>query len=353
MKVLLAGDLHGPDLGANFHMIMPKLAHGFARAGYGVQAFNDRQAARYATPLHSRKLGRRRANAQLLTLCRNFQPDLLLLGHCETIANDTLVAAREPVPGLRIAYLNVDPLPDCAHDNYQRIAQRTDVVDRIFVTTAGDKLRQFAGNRARVHFMPNPIDPSIETLRQFDAPAERLPVDLFFGFMGRAKPGDAQGEQDPRVAIASELKRRLPDAALDLRGLDQSPVRGQRYFDAIARARMGLNFSRFSDHYLYSSDRMSHYVGSGLLTLIDRATGFGELFGEDELAFYGDRDELVAKIEHYRQNDGARRAVAEAGWRRGHQLFEVTRIARYIAETVFETGASERYEWPTEAARPL
>lgn len=353
MKVLIAGDVYGADLGANFHMIQQKFVHGFARNGHAVQVFNDRQTARYATPLHNRKLGTRRANSRFLETCRNFRPDLVFLGHCEIIRNDTLEAARREVPGMRIAYRNVDPIYDFAHDNQARIQARTDTVDTIFVTTAGERLRPFAGGRAHVHFMPNPVDPAVETLRQFDKPAGELPVDVIYGFMGLQKSAETATGEDGRLRIARQLKQRLPETRFEVRGLDAPPVRGKAYFDAIARARIGLNYSRVNDHYLYSSDRMAHYMGCGLLTLVDRATGFGDLFGEDEIAFYDDLDDLVAQIAHYRDDDGARQRVAEAGWRKAHKLFDVARVARYVEATVFGSAQDESYEWPTEAARPL
>ena len=43
---------------------------------------------------------------------RKRRPDLLLLGHCELIKNETVDAIRADNPSLRIAYRNVDPLPD-------------------------------------------------------------------------------------------------------------------------------------------------------------------------------------------------------------------------------------------------
>ena len=350
MKVLIAGDVCGADLGANFHMIQQKFVHGFARNGHAVQVFNDRQTARYATPFHNRKLGTRRANARFLETCRNFRPDLVFLGHCEIIRNHTLEAVRSAVPGVRIAYRNVDPIHDLAPDNRARIAARTQTADTIFLTTAGERLRPFAGGRARVHFLPNPVDPAVETLRQFDHPAESLPADVVYGFMGLQKARETATGEDNRLRMSKLLKRRLPETRFEIRGLDFPPVRGQAYFDAIARARMGLNYSRVNDHYLYSSDRMAHYTGCGLLTLVDRATGFDDLFSDDELGFYEDVDELVELIAHYRDDDGARRRVAEAGWRRAHALFDVARVARYVEATVFGTRPAEGYEWPTAAA---
>ena len=352
MKVLVVGDVYGADRGNNFFMIQQKFVHGFARNGHAVHVFNDRQQARYGTFFHSRKLGRGAANRALVETADNLRPDLVFLGHCEIIENATLSEIRRLVPGVGIAFFNVDPIHDFQHDNQTRIMNRTHSVDAIFSTTAGDKLRAFAGGTAAVHHMPNPVDPSVEALRQDEQPADRLPVDVFFGFMGQQTVRDPGTGEDVRIAVAKRLKQRLPEVRFEVRGLDFPPVRGQRYLDAIGRARMGLNVSRVSHHYLYSSDRMAHYVGCGLLTFISRASGFGELFREDELAFYDDEDELAQRIQWFRDNDDERRRVATAGRQRIHRLFDVSRLAKYATEATFGLPYSETYEWPVEPAAP-
>jgi len=348
MKVLLVGDVFGADRGGHFFMTKQKFLAGFVRNGHSVHVFNDRQEARYATIMHSRKFGRKPANRALVETARNYCPDLIFLGHCEIIGNDTLAEIRRLLPSVRIAYNNVDPIHDFKHDNHDRIMNRTTSVDAIFSTTAGEKLRKFAGRRAAVRHVPNPVDPSVEVLRQDEQPGDALPVDVFFAFMGRQSVRDPETGEDIRVAVAKRLKQRLPDVRFEIRGLDHPPVRGQAYLDAIARARMGVNLSRVSHHYLYSSDRMAHYAGCGLLTFVNRATGFGELFTEDELAFYDDEDELAERIQWFRDNDDARRRVAAAGRQRIHALFDVSRLARYVTEATFDIPYTDAYEWPTE-----
>src|SRR3546814_12944889 len=105
-----SSDLFGRELGDEFYMILPKLLHGFIRLGCNVQVFNDREVARVSTPLLSSAAGRAAANRKLLQTCRNFQPDLVLLGHCKIIENRTLDALRASCPGQRIAYRTVDTL---------------------------------------------------------------------------------------------------------------------------------------------------------------------------------------------------------------------------------------------------
>ena len=75
---------------------------------------------------------------------------------------------------------------------------------------------------------------------------------------------------------------------------------GAEYQRVFSNTAMGLNINRSNHDYLYSSDRMAHLMGNGALALMDERTGFGDLFGKDEIAFYKDEDELYKKIDYYR-----------------------------------------------------
>jgi glycosyltransferase involved in cell wall biosynthesis len=98
--------------------------------------------------------------------------------------------------------------------------------------------------------------------------------------------------------------------------------------------------------FLYSSNRMSLLVGNGLLTFIDRHTGFDTIFADDELPFYNDEDELVEKIRFYKNNDAERRKLAERGWRRIHQAFDTELVGQYIVDLSFGDKPSRDYAWP-------
>src|SRR3546814_17234298 len=109
--------------------------------------------ARGSRPLLRSGAGRAAANRKLIKACRNFRPDLLLLGHCELIKNETVDAIRADNPGLRIAYRNVDPLPDLP--NLARIRRRADVADAIFLTSASPIHGVPPASRPCVSFSPN------------------------------------------------------------------------------------------------------------------------------------------------------------------------------------------------------
>jgi len=336
-KVLMAGNLFGRELGNEFYMVLPKLLHGFVRLGCNVHVFNDREIARGSTPLLSSSVGRAAVNRKLLTTAENFRPDLLLLAHCDLIENATLDALRAKLPDLRISYRNVDTLTDAK--NRARIRRRAAAVDAVFATTAAPIHGVPPESRARVHFMPNPVDPAFDTGRSFSRSDQAH--DLFFAV------GTRHGS-DQRLDLVNAALARLPALRADIRGTGDRPaLRGAAFLEAMADCRMGLSISRPDDVYLYASDRMSQLLGNGLLTFQARSSGFQDLFGEDEIAFYDGLDELVDKLQFFATNDAARRRTAEAGWRAAHSMFASHRVAKYILERSFDQPLSESYPWPT------
>ncbi|MDX1711704.1 MAG: glycosyltransferase [Rhodovibrionaceae bacterium] len=345
LNVLLVGNFYGAGNAGAYYMIMPKLMNGFIRAGHNAYAYNDREIARARNPFGSRKFGILPANERLVEVARDLRPELVVLGHCEMIWNRTLARMREAAPGTRIVYRNVDPL--IHEQNRKDIARRSGHVDGIFVTTAGEPLREFAtapsgGNPGTfVTFMPNPIDPAIDWRRSFAAQSHA--ADVFFA----AGP---LGADDPRKTFVERLQAAVPQARFDLHGkpFGRPFLFGAAYLEALAAAKMGLSVNRTDDFAFYASDRMAQMTGNGLLTFVHRGAGFQELYGEDALAFYDSAEEAAEKLRFYLKDDSAWRKAAEAGWRRSHELFDSTRIARWIVDAAFDGGPSQDYGFPTK-----
>ncbi|CAA7611883.1 conserved hypothetical protein [Magnetospirillum sp. UT-4] len=328
--------------GAGFAGVQFKLTNGLIRAGHHVLAFSDRDAARAATPFRSRKVGTRGANRALLDVAAAFRPDIVLFGHADTIAAETLGQIRQLVPGVRLAQWNVDPLFDV--ENLTRIRAKLGDVDWTFVSTAGPMLSSLAGRR--VAFLPNPVDPSIERGRGFEA--RDRPYDVFYAVGSAAIGRNHCGIDSTAAAIAGRLRTRLAGVSFLLPGIEGPHVEGADFDAAMVSAKMGLNISRRNDVPLYSSDRFAHLAGNGLLVFIDRATGYGDLFGEDELAFYSTEDELAAKIQRFAGDDPARMRMAHRGWLAYHAMFGATRVARYMLEVMEERADPSAFAWRPE-----
>jgi hypothetical protein len=346
MRILHVANFNLRNSGQDYFLTARKLTTAFTRIGHAVYDFSDRDVARAATPMGAKLLGIAAVNRQFLDLVDNFRPDLICLGHADTVRAETVSEARQIHPQVRVLQWNHDPLFD-SH-NVAAIAGKLDVVDATFITTGGSGLTQFSRPGQSVAYMPNPQDRSIEEGRAFER--TDLPVDLIY-CVGPAGALRQVGERLMDVtSFCRELRSSLPELACYFPGLDGEPrLGGASYHAALSVSRMGLSLSRRSDNYLYSSDRMAHLMGNGVLTLIDRRTGFGDVFNEDEAAFYDSLDALQSTLRRFRADEDARRAVAEAGWEKAHRIFDSRVIARYLIELTFGLPLSGDYGWPLQA----
>ena len=345
MRILHVGNFGSRAKGAFLHSVAPKLSRGLIRAGHQVVDFADRDVARAGTVFGARKLGGAHANRTLIRVAHDMRPDLLLLGHADTIGADTIATLRRAMPSMRVLQWNVDPLFE--PDNIRRLRGKTEMVDATLVSTAGDALAPLRRPGMRLGYFPNPVDFSIESGRADLADA--LPHDLFFACGHPSRPRRTLFGRDWDMDdFIAELRRRVPGLRTCLAGLDGRPhLAGAPYQDALANCAAGLNASRRNDAFLYSSDRMAHMVGNGQAILIDRATGFDTLFGPGEMAFFSTMDELAALLARMIAEPAWRRAVANAGRSRYHALFNETLVARYVIDVAFDTLDPGDYGWPT------
>lgn len=341
MKIVHVSHFSMRENGANYYAIQYKLSSGLTRLGHFVYNYSDRDMAN-ANPLRIRKLGEGRANRKLIEACHNVRPDLLLLGHCTIITEDTIREIRARHPGIRIAHWNCDGL--FVERNLARLRALAPLVDMSFVTTAGEDLRQVVTDGGRACFMPNPLDRAIESLRVFEQADVANDLVFLTGF---------NRYDTEKLEKCNLIRARLPDLKFDVRGLYGVPgVHGAELFDVLAQAKMGLNISKRNNVYLYSSDRMSQLMGCGILALVDRRTGFGEIFAPDELVTYGGDEEMIDRIDYFRQHDGERRKTAAAGWQRAHAIFSETVASQWILDITFDRPLSQTYAWPTAIIGP-
>lgn len=344
LKIIHVANLMLKAKGAGYFGVSFKLSNGLARAGHNVLNFADRDIARASTIFRSTKPGIPAVNRKLLEVAADFAPDLILFGHADTIRPATLAALREALPDVKLVQWNVDPLFES--DNVERINSKIAMVDYSFISTAGPMLEALGAGRYPVAFLPNPVDPSIERARCFEYAREELAHDLFFPAGLGTEPRFHAGRMTCGDEIATLLLSRIPRLRCDFPGVNGAPRKfGRPYEIALESAAMGLNLSRRNDVYLYTSDRMAHLCGSGQLTFIDRATGYGELFDENELAFYSTEDELLDRLEGFLADDDARRRTARAGWTAYRALFDTRRVAEYILAVLYDDIDPATHRW--------
>jgi len=313
-----------------------KLNCGAVRNNWRICEFSDRDMARLLAPLGIRAIGGMIANRKLALTARNFQPDIMLLGHCDYIKNETLAAIRKSCPGIRIGHFNVDPLWQA--ETRAQMDDRRDSCDALFATTAGDVLKQWCTGRNVVAYMPNPSDPSMEN--DDNGAKYGFERDLFFA--GNPREGD------PRWELLDQL---LPK----LKGVRTSIYRGglwgAAYEKVLATSKMSLNLNRREGDKWYSSDRIAHLMGYGILTFQSAKNAMQDFLSPSETVYFDDAEDLAEKIHRYQADDTARAKIASAGRARYHELFNGARVLRYMVETMLGERYSESYEWASEVYR--
>lgn len=338
MRVLNVGNFYYARQAQLFYVMCRKLSNGFVSNGHNVYNFDDRMMARVANIIPSRSLGKRRVNEAFFSCCLHFQPDLIVLNFADLITPQTLQKVRDKFPDIRIANVFLDPLD--GQRNRRRVAVYQKVVDVSFVTTAGAAFAKLQEQVPNLYFIPNAVDKRVENENIFAKTDQ--PHDVFFSV------GSYKGSPE-RVDKALELARWVPHANYNYFGFGGIPsIWGMRYFSEMASARIGLNFSRFEDHYLYTSDRLAHYMGNGLLTVLDRASGLERFFNDEEAVFFSSIEELAEKVEYFLAHDALRQKLAQAGHDKIHALHNVELVCQYIMERSFDKPLSQSYEWPTE-----
>lgn len=341
MRILYVGNAQGFQNADKFYLFPQRLTNGLTRNGHNVYIFNDRDVARYYGWFKSSTLGAARMNAELVKTCEAFAPELIILAHCAMVTNETLDRLRSRLKDVVIVHRNVDPLSD--EGNVRRIRERVGHVDGIFVTSAGEILKQFSSERTFSAFIPNPVDAAIDTGRAFANP--EADIDLFFA---GANLGEGHNRTNLIQQILAGMKGQDFIAKVVGAGLNNDRLFGNEFMRTLARSKTGVIVNKSEDFYLYASDRMSQYLGNGLMVYAPSQPRYEDLFSRDEIVTYDNSEDCLEKVRYYHLHDSERRRIAENGHAKAHRIFDCALIARYMVDMAFGRMEGQSYPWPYE-----
>ena len=287
-----------------------RINNGFIRLGHSNLEFSDRDILHHNKRINDLK-GSKFLNEKLKKTCYNYKPDLIVLGHADSINPNTLGELKDDYPNLKIAQWFLDPLnkrgPDYSQ-NKRRILDKLEHVDANFITTSPQAL-SFLSSKKRNFFIPNPSDPSFETLNNFE---KNCNTDVFALSHGVHRGKLKSGKYDERAIFLENLIKITNHVKFEFYGLNNvQPIWADHYFKTISNAKMGLNLSRGEAIKYYSSDRITQIVGNGLVCLIDEKTGYRDYFSNDEMVFYKNLSDLSEKIKKISRDDKLRRKIAK------------------------------------------
>ena len=348
MRILIVGGNQLKYAATRYYDYANKLSNGFVRNKHTVLRFFDRDVARLNNFFRSRKMGVTGSNKNLLDQAQSFGPDLVVFIHADVITPETLNRLRERHSGIKLAQLSIDPL--FIPGTLVRLNKKSALLDATFITTAGKGLTRISGGQA-AYYIPNIVDPSIEIGRAFETDGD---IDLIFACGSFDKFGE-----DPRKTTVDLIRNRLPQIEFPEHvSSETGGLWGVDYMETLGRSRCGLNLSReregpmnlatLDDLYVYSSDRISHLTGNGVLTFSNSKYKIDKLYGDDEMIYYDNDEDLVSKIAFFLENDDLRRRIAKKGWEKAHQHLNERLGAQFITDVLYNKNFSHPYIWPTE-----
>ena len=322
-----------------------RINNGFIRLGNSVLEFSDRDIQKNYKS-YSDIYGSRSLNDKLKKTCYNFKPDLIVLGHADLVSPDILGDLKDEYPFLKIAQWFLDPLningPDF-NKNKNRILDKSKFIDANFITTSPDVLN-FLPNDVENFYIPNPTDPSIETLNNFN---NNCLNDVFFALSHGVHRGKLKySTVDNREKFINKLLSISKDIKFDIYGINNvQPIWADQYFKNISNSKMGLNLSRGSPIKYYSSDRISQITGNGLVTLIDEKTGYRDFFNDKEMVFYSNVYDLKEKISKISRDEKLRKSIGRNGKKKYSKFFNSNLVADFIINKTLEINPKKKYLW--------
>jgi len=304
-----------------------KISLGLAENGHYILPFSIHDIARQKSWQCNKKAGAKKANLALIETCKNTNPDLLLLGHSQTISRSTLEIIKTNHPNIKIAQWFCDWLYSKKKDHFQFIFNRLDLLDSFFATTAGTHIEAFNQKGCRATFIPNLVHKGIENLQVF----KQKQFDYDLVFMGTDKR-----EPERRAILENILTKIDSKFKVGVFGSLENPsIFGAEKESILARSKASLNLTRIPEPMLwYSSDRISTLTGNGLLTCTHTKPKLHELYGEDALLYYSSTEDLIEQLQKQLHSDQWR-ITAKKGWEIAHERFNAKRITSLMIEFIY------------------
>ena len=330
--------------GRLFYNTGKRINNGFIRLKHSVLEFSDRDIVSYYRKLTDIN-GSRKLNQKLIEVISNYLPDLIILGHADLVDFNTLKFIKKNYPDIKICQWFLDRMDSDWSKNLIRFKDKMSLMDANFCTTDPKTLN--LSKKIPIYYMPNPVDESFETLKNFEK--DYLNNDVFFAMSHGVHRGILKkGKFDERENFITKLQSLIPNVRFDLYGMkNHQPIWADNFINALSKSKIGLNLSQGKPLKYYSSDRFAQLIGNGLLVFIHEKTKFSHFFNNKEIVTYKNVHDLAKKINKFNQNDKLRKKIAKNGYKKYFKYFNSTIVADFIIQKTLG-NQKKYYFWETK-----
>ena len=319
-----------------------RINNGLIRLGHNVYQLSDRDIISSNRSILNPS-SKKTLNKKIIEICENFKPNLIILGHADSVKLETLRYLKNKNKNLKISQWFLDPLskngPDYSN-NKKRILDKIKILDATFLTSDPQSLDFKIKNS---YFIPNPADKSFETLNNSN---KKLNKDVFFAMSHGVHRGSLKsGKYDDREIILKKLLK-VNNIKFDFYGINKiQPIWGDFFLQKISQSKIGLNLSRGKPFKYYSSDRIAQYMANGLLTMIHKDVKYSDFFNKDEIVTYDNFQDLINKIKYFIKNEKERKFIASNGKKKYLKEFTSEKVSKFIIQKTFNIKSRDKFIW--------
>jgi glycosyltransferase involved in cell wall biosynthesis len=340
LKILHITNLNERHNGRLFYNTGRRINNGFIRLNHSVMNLSDRDIISKNRRINDLD-GSKKLNDIFIKTVHTYKPNLIILGHADSIKKQTLFEIKNKFPNIKIGQWFLDRMDSEWKNNKKRFTDKINLVDCSFCTTDPGVLN--FNKKNKIYYMPNPVDISFEDMEVYKN--KDPDYDLFFAMSHGVHRGTLKkGKFDERELFLRKLIKMNNMNKFDIYGIDNmQPLWADNFKKQIYKSKMALNLSQGKPLKYYSSDRISQLIGNGLLTFIDKKTQLNHFFNDDEVVFYSSLKDLSNKIKRFSNNDALRKKIAKKGRYKYHKNFNSTIIADFIINKTL--GVKKKYSW--------
>ena len=339
LKILHITNLNEKHNGRLFYNTGRRINNGLVKLNHKVLTLSDRDLLTNYKTIRD-ITGSKKLNLTFVETVRNFKPDLILLGHADSVKSESLEIIKKEYPSIKVAQWFLDRMDTQWKNNKIRFMDKIKYMDYSFCTTDPKVLNL---NKYKVSFIPNPVDESLDDMKIYEN--KNPEYDLFFAMSHGVHRGVLKkGKFDDRENIINFLIKKNPHLKFNVFGMNNvQPIWGDEFKKNLYNSKIALNLSQGKPLKYYSSDRIAQLMGNGIATLIDKRTQLNKLFSENEAIFYNSIKDLNKKLNMMLKKKNKRILLAKKGRMNYHKKFNSVLVADYIVSKTF--NINKKFNW--------
>lgn len=281
----------------------------------------------------------------ILDITKNYRPDLIILGHNNSLKSETLENFKNQKRKIALWYEDhvVNYGPNWK-TNLNLIEKNHQLIDNYFITTHPSVIKSKI-NKYKINFLPIPVDENIENLKIYENKFRYK--DLFFALSHGVNFGGLRsGSNDERETILKRIMNKGKNINFHILGINgDRPKWNYDFYNEMMICKMALNLSRGKPLKYASSNRIASYMGNGILTFISKKVKYQELFSDDEMVFYDNEDDLISKILDLKDNIKKINNISKKGREKYFKIFNNLIISDSILSKTLGSTPKYNYAW--------